>query len=64
METFLIVNWIAFLLVVGYGLFLFARLVLTRYEYIKMGKKAEFEHTAKERWNAIVENVFGQKKLL
>ncbi|MFC5793514.1 4Fe-4S dicluster domain-containing protein, partial [Thalassorhabdus alkalitolerans] len=27
-------------------------------------KKAEFEHTAKERWNAIVENVFGQKKLL
>ncbi|WP_100400418.1 heterodisulfide reductase-related iron-sulfur binding cluster [Bacillus sp. FJAT-44742] len=64
METFLIVNWIAFLLVVGYGLYLFARLVLTRYEYIKMGKKAEFEHTAKERWNAIIENVFGQKKLL
>ncbi|MFC5792855.1 hypothetical protein ACFPUW_03690, partial [Thalassorhabdus alkalitolerans] len=58
------INLIGFLLVTLYALYLFYTLVKTRYEYIKLGKKAEFEHTAKERWNAIVENVFGQKKLL
>ncbi|WP_100400058.1 (Fe-S)-binding protein [Bacillus sp. FJAT-44742] len=58
------INLIGFLLVTLYALYLFYTLVKTRYEYIKLGKKAEFEHTAKERWNAIIENVFGQKKLL
>ncbi|MFB5664172.1 heterodisulfide reductase-related iron-sulfur binding cluster [Alteribacillus sp. HJP-4] len=64
METYIIVNWIAFLLVTAYAVFLFASVVKTRYEYIKLGKKAEFDQTAKERWNAVVTNVFGQKKLL
>lgn len=64
MEALPIVNLLAFLLVTGYAIYLFATLVKTRYEYIKLGKKAEFDHTMKERWQAIWVNVFGQKKLL
>jgi Fe-S oxidoreductase len=60
----MIINLIAFLLIVGYALYLFASLVITRYEYIKLGKKAEFNHSLKERWNAVWVNVFGQKKLM
>ncbi|WP_227937419.1 (Fe-S)-binding protein [Alkalihalobacillus deserti] len=57
-------NLILFLVVVAYALFLFATLVKTRYEYIKLGKKAEFDHTMKERIDAVFVNVFGQKKLM
>ncbi|RSL30467.1 (Fe-S)-binding protein [Salibacterium salarium] len=64
METFVMINWAAFLMVTGYAVFLFARLVYTRYTYIRLGKKAEFDQTAKERWKAVKTNVFGQKKLL
>ncbi|RSL30327.1 (Fe-S)-binding protein [Salibacterium salarium] len=64
MGTFVMANGIAFLLITGYAVFLFARLVQTRYAYIKLGKKAEFDQTVKERWNAVKTNVFGQKKLL
>lgn len=64
METFIIVNWIAFIIVTAYALFLFGQLVYTRYSYIKLGKKAEFDRSTKERWNDIMVNVFGQKKLL
>ncbi|MFB4166301.1 (Fe-S)-binding protein, partial [Alteribacillus sp. JSM 102045] len=56
--------WIAFLLVTAYAVYLFAKLVKTRYEYIKLGQKAEFNQTVKERWEAVMTNVFGQKKLL
>ncbi|MFZ4453019.1 (Fe-S)-binding protein [Salibacterium aidingense] len=64
METFIMWNWIAFLLVTGYAVYLFIKLVQTRYAYIKLGRKAEFDQTAKERWEAVKTNVFGQKKLL
>ncbi|MBZ5749941.1 (Fe-S)-binding protein [Metabacillus rhizolycopersici] len=64
MPMYMIINLIAFLLIVGYALYLFASLVITRYEYIKLGKKAEFNHSLKERWNAVWVNVFGQKKLM
>ncbi|WP_307331127.1 (Fe-S)-binding protein [Evansella vedderi] len=60
----IIINWILFLLVTGYALYLFASLVKTRIEYIKLGKKADFILTAKERWEAFWVMVFGQKKLL
>jgi Fe-S oxidoreductase len=43
---------------------LFAALVKTRYEFIKLGKKTEFNHTMKERLNAVLINVFGQKKIM
>lgn len=64
MDYFLIINWIAFLLVTGYGIYLFIHVLKTRLEFTKLGKKAEFDHTVKERLQAIWINVFGQKKLL
>ncbi|OCA85321.1 (Fe-S)-binding protein [Bacillus wudalianchiensis] len=60
----LIINTIAFLLVTGYALYLFLYLVKTRYEYIKLGRKQEFDRKFKERLDLVKINVFGQKKLL
>lgn len=64
MEALTWINWLAFLLVTGYAVYLFASLVKTRYEYIQLGKKVEFNHTMKERIDAVLVNVFGQKKLM
>jgi Fe-S oxidoreductase len=65
MNTILhVLNILLFLLVTGYAIYLFAKLVKTRIVYIKLGKKAEFNKTVKERINAILIYVFGQKKLL
>ncbi|MBU8906101.1 heterodisulfide reductase-related iron-sulfur binding cluster [Desertibacillus haloalkaliphilus] len=64
MELLPLINLIAFLAIVAYAIFLFASLVKTRYEYIKLGQKVEFDHTMKERWDAVLVNVFGQKKLM
>ena len=64
MNTFLLINWIAFLLVIGYAGYLFTSLVKSRYAAIKRGKKAEWTLTNKERLDAVLVNVFGQKKLL
>ncbi|RKL67967.1 hypothetical protein CR203_05535 [Salipaludibacillus neizhouensis] len=60
----IMINWLMFILVTGYALYLFASLVKTRMEYIKLGKKAEFILTMKERKEAMMTMVFGQKKLL
>lgn len=57
-------NIILFLIVTGYAIYLFAQLVKTRITYIRLGKKAEFNRTVKERIDALLLNVFGQKKLL
>lgn len=59
-----IVNFVAFLLVVGYAVYLFAHIVYSRYQFIKLGKKVDFKKDMKARINAIMTNVFGQKKLL
>ncbi len=64
MDVLLIVNWIAFILVTAYALSLFAYVVKTRIEYIKLGKKVEFDNNVKERMKNVAVNVFGQKKLL
>lgn len=64
MTILLWVNLVAFLLVTAYGLSLFFYLVKTRVEYIKLGKKQEFDNNVKERLNKIWVLVFGQKKLL
>ena len=64
MDTFLYVNWALFLVVTGYAAYLFITLVKTRYEFIKLGKKAEWNNTTKERIDAVLVNVFGQKKLM
>jgi Fe-S oxidoreductase len=64
MEALTLINWLMFLLVTGYAVYLFVTLVRTRYAYIKLGKKAEFDHSMKERLKVVWVNVFGQKKLL
>ncbi|RDI41991.1 heterodisulfide reductase-related iron-sulfur binding cluster [Falsibacillus pallidus] len=64
MNGLLWVNLIAFLLVTAYAISLFVYVVKTRIEYIKLGKKAEFDNNVKERMRKIWVNVFGQKKLL
>ncbi|WP_260288635.1 (Fe-S)-binding protein [Peribacillus aracenensis] len=64
MPIFMVIHLMAFLLIMAYAFYLFASLVKTRYEYIKLGKKAEFNHSMKERWTAVLVNVFGQKKLM
>ena len=64
MSPLLIANWILAILVIAYGVYLFAYLIKTRIQFIKMGKKEEFDHNVKERLNKIWVFVFGQKKLL
>ncbi|MFC0236855.1 (Fe-S)-binding protein [Fictibacillus phosphorivorans] len=64
MDGLMVANWLAFLFVTAYALFLFAYVVKTRFEFIKLGKKVEFDHTVQERIKAVLVNVFGQKKLL
>src|SRR5436309_2205898 len=64
MKILQIFNILLFLIVTGYAIYLFAALVKTRYHYIKLGKKAEFNRTIRERIDAILINVLGQKKLL
>lgn len=64
MNGLLWVNLIAAILVTAYAVYLFAYVVKTRIEYIKLGKKTEFDHRVKERLNKIWVYVFGQQKLL
>ncbi|KGP92483.1 hypothetical protein N780_13895 [Pontibacillus chungwhensis BH030062] len=60
----LLLNWIMFLIVTAYGLYLFVRVVRTRIAYIQLGKKMDFDLQLKERLKDIMVYVFGQKKLL
>lgn len=64
MNSLLIVNWLAAIAVIAYGVYLFVYLIRTRIAYIQLGKKVEFDRRFKERWDRIKGNVFGQKKLL
>lgn len=64
LDTFLMINWIAFLAVTGYALFLFAKVIATRVTYIRLGQKSEFDGEIKLRIQRIIKNVFGQSKLL
>ncbi|KGR80192.1 heterodisulfide reductase-related iron-sulfur binding cluster [Ureibacillus manganicus] len=64
MSPLLIANWIFFIAVVLYGVGLFVYLLKTRYAYVKLGKKEEFNDSVKERLEKIWVNVFGQSKLL
>ncbi|MGD6842299.1 (Fe-S)-binding protein [Bacillus infantis] len=64
MNGLLWINLIAFLIVTAYAVSLFVYVVKTRIEYIKLGRKAEFDKNVKERLGKIWVNVFGQKKLL
>lgn len=64
MNTFLLINWIAFLAVTAYGIYLFVQAVSTRITFIKLGKKSEFDKAVKDGLHDLWIMVFGQKKLL
>lgn len=64
MNGLLWVNLIAFLAVTAYAISLFVYVVKTRINYIKLGRKTEFDNDVKKRLQKIWVNVFGQKKLL
>lgn len=64
MHPLIIANWILFLLVVAYALALFTYLIKTRIQFIKLGRKEEFDNNISERLRKIWIYVFGQKKLL
>ncbi|MFC5604914.1 heterodisulfide reductase-related iron-sulfur binding cluster [Sporosarcina koreensis] len=64
MDALLIVNWILFLAVVAYALALFTHLIRTRVQFIKLGRKEEFDNNVSRRLKEVWVNVFGQKKLL
>ncbi|WP_134702467.1 heterodisulfide reductase-related iron-sulfur binding cluster [Ammoniphilus sp. YIM 78166] len=59
-----LVNFIAFLAVTGYAVYLFAHLVYSRVTFIRLGKKSNLKEDTKQRVNEIIVNVFGQKKLM
>ncbi len=63
-ETFMVINWIAFLLITFYALYLFVKVVSTRIAYIRLGKKSEFDGEIKLRLQRVWKIVFGQSKLL
>ena len=58
-----LLNLLAFLAVTGYAVYLFVNLVYTRYLFIKLGKKSEFEPNLKERISTVASNALGHKKL-
>lgn len=58
-----LLNFLAFLVVTGYALYLFAQVIYSRYLFVKLGKKVAFEPNLKERLNVVLVNVFGQRKL-
>ncbi|MCK1983572.1 MULTISPECIES: (Fe-S)-binding protein [Peribacillus] len=58
-----LLNLLAFIALSGFAVFLFVQLVYTRYLFVKLGKKAEFEPSFKERINAVLVNGLGQRKL-
>src|SRR5699024_911041 len=64
MDTLLLINWLAFIAIVAYGIYLFAKVVATRVSYIKLGKKSEFDRDFKERSRRLGKLVFGQSQLL
>jgi Fe-S oxidoreductase/nitrate reductase gamma subunit len=64
MKVFLWMNLFAFLFVTAYAISLFVYVVKTRIQFIKLGRKSEFDNDVKKRLEKIWVNVFGQKKLL
>lgn len=58
-----LLNLLAFLAVAGYAVYLFSNLVYTRYLFIKLGKKSEFQPNLKEQISAVASNALGHKKL-
>ncbi|MEL4024268.1 (Fe-S)-binding protein [Lysinibacillus endophyticus] len=58
-----LLNFLVFIAVAGYAVYTFVNVVYTRYVFIKLGKKVEFEKNLNERLNAVLVNAFGHRKL-
>lgn len=59
-----LIQFVLFLVVTGYALFLFGRIVYHRYLYIQLGKSVNLKKEAKARLKEFAIQVFGQTKLL
>ncbi|CAH8768887.1 (Fe-S)-binding protein [Paenibacillus dendritiformis] len=59
-----IVQLILFLAVTGLGVYAFARAVINRYMYVKLGQPVEWDGRAKRNLRDFAVQVFGQTKLL
>ncbi|GHH99928.1 (Fe-S)-binding protein [Neobacillus kokaensis] len=57
------INFIAFLTVMGYAVYLFTNLVYSRILFIKLGKKSNLKEDTWKRVQEVLINVFGQRKL-
>lgn len=57
------INFLLFLAITGYALFLFMHLIYSRFMYIKLGRAGTFREDAPQTLNVFLVNVFGQKKL-
>ncbi|MCU6599000.1 heterodisulfide reductase-related iron-sulfur binding cluster [Peribacillus frigoritolerans] len=64
MNLFLLLNFIAFLLITGYAVYLFVNLVYSRILFIKLGQSSDLKKDMMRTLNVFWVNVFGQKKLL
>jgi Fe-S oxidoreductase len=63
MSGLLWINLIAIIFVIAYAIGLFAYVISTRIQYIRLGKESEFNLDLKERLNSVLINGFGQRKL-
>jgi Fe-S oxidoreductase len=58
-----LINFIAFLGITGYAIYLIANIVYSRVTFIKLGKPANLRKDTQKRVNEVLVNVFGQRKL-
>jgi Fe-S oxidoreductase len=58
------IQFFSFILVTGLGIYLFAKVIYSRYSYIRLGQPASPQFDIKERLSDFLVEVFGQKKLL
>ncbi|MGE7695824.1 heterodisulfide reductase-related iron-sulfur binding cluster [Lysinibacillus sp. NPDC094177] len=64
MSPLVIANIVLTVVVVLYAVGLFFYLLKTRYKFVQLGKKVEFDESVKERIHYLMVNVLGQNKLL
>ena len=64
MDFISVVNLIVFLAVLAYVLYLFVHILYSRYLYIQLGQKVDFNKAFRERINGLLAQMFGHTKLL
>lgn len=59
-----LLNALAFIVVTGLALYMFAQVVYSRVVFIRLGRKSNLKEDTRQRLQEVLLNVFGQKKLL